>query len=180
MSVYYPSCGSVPDPTCSDCPPKELGRTRSIFYQRVDFEFTDPTNPIEWDAAIQARNVYIFPYAKGALSPSPNLQDGYGNVDQDYMSTSYSLDSMLSTNLDAQTIGFFNSVKRNNNYRVGWVTETLVWRSSVGATIIPTLPVADDLKSRVTFKVDHKFVQEDIPVPTMKPAGIFDRCILPS
>ncbi len=176
--IYYPSCAGIPDPSCSDCPTKELGRVRSIFLKRTDYKFLDITNPLEWVAAINARNVYVFPYTKGSLEIVENMQDGFGNVDQDLMSYSFTLNAMdpqFPNNCD-----FWNAIKHNNNYQVGYRTETKIYMSDVGATIIPKAPIADDLKSRVVWNITFKFIQEDIPCPKAIPNEIFTVCLLPS
>lgn len=178
MSVYYPDCATISDPGCSDCPSKELGRVRSVFFKRTDYTFVDITNPIEWQTAIQNRDVYVLPYTKGSLDMAENLEDGFGNVDQDLMSYSFTLNIMDPQFPD--NCSFWNSIKRNNNYQVGYRTETKIYLSDVGATIIPKAPIADDLKSRVVWNVIIKFIQENIPCPQDIPNGTFDRCILPS
>lgn len=179
MSVYYPSgCTNLPDVSCSDCPKPELGRVRAFWAQRVDFNFIDITNPVEWQAAIVARQVYLFPYGKGSVEFAENMQDGFGNVDQSLMS--YSITANLMEPSFPNNCTFWNQIKRSNFWKLGYKTETQFYLSSVPATWIPKAPVADDIKSRVTWNIMVKFVQEDLPCPFTGPAGTFDRCIEPA
>ena len=84
MSIYYPGCAIViPDVVCSDCPTKELGRVRSLWLQKTSFSFIDITNPVEWANAIQARDIYVFPYTQGTFAMNEVLTQGFGNVDED-------------------------------------------------------------------------------------------------
>lgn len=179
MSVYYPGCSLViPDPTCSDCPTKELGRVRSIFLVKTSYTFADITNPVEWQTAITARNVYVFPYTKGTFTMNPVLSPGFGNVEEDLDSYENTLE-VMEPNF-AGNCNFWNAMKRSNAFKIGWRTESYVYLSSVASKIIPKFGVEDDLKSKVNWNIQFKFVQEDITCPTDMPVGTFDRCIVPS
>lgn len=179
MSVYYPGCSLViPDPTCSDCPEKELGRVRSIFLQKTSYTFTDITDPAEWDAAIQSRDVYVFPYTKGTFTMTEVLTQGFGNVDEDVDSYECVL-AVMEPNF-ASNCEYWNSMKAAHNYNVGWRSQTKIYKSDVAATIIPKFKIDDDLKSKVIWDLGFKFVQEGLPCPIDMPVGIFDRCIVPS
>ena len=82
MSVYYPGCALViPDPSCSDCPTKELGRVRHLALKKVSYTFADITNPVEWAAAVVSRDVYVFPYTKGTFVQTANESPSFGNVE---------------------------------------------------------------------------------------------------
>lgn len=179
LSVYYPGCSLViPDPVCSDCPEKELGRVRSIFLQKTDFEFSDITNPLEWAQAIQDRSIFVYPFTKGSFTMSEVLTDGFGNVDQDLDSYEFNIAAMepnLAANRD-----HWNALKKAHNYRVGWRSQTKIYRSAVAATIIPKFGIEDDPKSKVIWNLGFKFVQEAIPEILDMPVGTFDRCIEPS
>lgn len=176
MSIYYPGCDdTITAPDCSDCPAKELGRVRSIWFQKTSYTFADITDPAEWQTAICNGDVIVFPYTKGSLAIAPTLSDGFGNVDQTLDSYAFTL-SIMEPNYK-NNCGFWNSIKRSNSYKVGYRTETSIHLSSVAATVIPTAPIADDVKSKVIWTAEIRFVQEDNPCPIDMPVGTFDRCI---
>lgn len=176
MSIYYPGCLEViTAPVCSDCPTKEGARIRSVWFQKTSYTFIDITSPAEWQTAICNGDVIVFPYTKGSLDVSENLTDGFGNVDQTL--DSYTFTANIEEPNYADNCEFWNSIKRSNSYLFGYRTENKIHLSSVGATVVPKAPVADDIKSKVTWKVMIKFVQEDNPCPVDMPVGTFDRCI---
>ncbi len=178
MSIYYPGCSlTIPDPVCSDCPEKELGRVRSIFLQKVDYTFVDYTNPLEWQAAILAKNVYVFPYTKGTFTMTETLTQSFGNVEEDLDSFENVL-ACMEPNF-AANYSFWNAMRKAHNFKVGWRTETKIYVSDVPATIIPKFKVEDDLKSKVIWDLGFKFTQENIPQIIDMPVGTFDRCIAP-
>lgn len=179
MSVYYPGCALIiPDPSCSDCPEKELGRVRSLFLQSVNKTFLDYTNPAEWAAAIQARDVYVFPYTQGTFAMNETLTQGFGNVEEDLDSYACVL-ALMEPNFAANR-NFWNAMKKSHAFRVGWRTETKIYVSDIAATIIPKFKNDNDLKSKVIWDLGFKFTQEDIPKIIDMPVGVFDRCIDPS
>lgn len=175
-TIYYPGCDEViPDPICSDCPDKELGGIRSIWLQKVNFAFADITDPAEWQQAICDKNVYVFPYTRGTLTPAPQESPGFGNVANDVDAYEFTL-NIFEPNY-ASNCDFWNAMKKSHNYLVGWRTETKIHLSSVAALIEPMAPVSEDLKSKVLWNVIMKFIQEDNPCPVNMPLNTFERCI---
>ncbi len=176
MSLYYPGCiENINDPSCSDCPSKELGDVRSIFLVKKGFAFVDITNPSEWASAIQARNVYVFPYTKGSLAIAANEQPGFGDTLTTIESYEYTL-SVTEPNYTGNW-AFWDSIRSSNNYKIGWRTQTQVHVSDVTAVINPTAPIAEDKKQAIFWHVVFKFIQQGLPRPSDMPTSIFDKCI---
>ncbi len=175
MSIYLPGCGTPPAPTCQDCPTKELGRVRGFWLQKVGFTFINIEDPTEWDTAICNQDVYVFPYANGTAEQAEQLSDGYGNVPQTLDSYEFTLN--LHEPQYQNNIPFWNFVKRSNQFLVGYKTQTLIHLGSVAAMIFPKAPVSADVKSKIDINLMIKFVQEDLIVPVLAPAGIFDVCV---
>jgi hypothetical protein len=176
MSLYYPGCALViPSPVCSDCPTKELGGVRSIFLKLASFSFVDITNPLEWQNAICANNVYVFPYTYGTLDMAEITSNGFGNVPEDIDSYNFTLNAS-EPNYEGNC-SFWNKIKRSHNYQVGYRTENNVHLSTGAALILPKAPISQPLTSKVIWMIQFKFVQQDIPCPLGLPPGTFDRCI---
>jgi len=175
MPIYYPSCSTVLSPTCSDCPPKELGGIRSIWFQKVSSPFLDITNPTEWATKICAKDVFVLPKTRGSLDMAEVTDTGFGDIPMDLSGYDFTLNVF-----DPNFLGncsFWNSIKKSSEWKVGYRTETQVYLSTSVALIIPKAPISDDIKSKVLWNTTIKFSQEDVPCPTNMPVGIFDRCI---
>lgn len=175
MPIYYPSCNQVLSPTCSDCPPKELGGIRSIWFQNVGVSFADITNPSEWASKICAKSVFVLPKTRGSLEMAEVTETGFGDIPMSLSGYDFTLNIF-----DPNYLGncnFWNSLKNSMEYLVGYRTETQVYLSDKPALIIPKAPISDDIKARINWNATIKFTQENIPCPTNMPVGIFDRCI---
>lgn len=175
-AVYYPGCDIIiPNPVCSDCPEKELGRVRSLWLQKASYTFADITDTHEWELAIQNNNVYVFPFTQGTFAMNEVLTQGFGNVDEDLDSYECVL-ACMEPNFAANR-DFWNAMKKSHEYKIGWRTQTKIYYSDVAATIIPKFKIDNDLKSKVVWDLGFKFVQESIPQIIDMPMSVFDRCI---
>ena|SRR3990167_8966295 len=175
LTMYYPGCGAIAPPTCSDCPPKELGGIRSVWFQKESFAFSDITDPTEWAAAICSGDIYILPKTRGSLEMAEQVETGFGDIPQELNSYDFTLNFF-----DPNLIGsctFYNDIKRSSQFLVGWRTESKIWMSTRQVLIVPKMPIAEDIKSRVLYNVMVKFSQEDLPCPLAIPVGTFDLCI---
>lgn len=176
MSVYYPGCGTtIPNPECSDCPDKELAGIRSMFLVKDTYSFADITNPAEWQTALNAGNVYMFPKTRGSLEQTETETQGFG--DQSTIVDGYDFVLSVFEPNFRDNVDFWNAVKRSNNFKVGWRTENTVWLSDDAAGIIPKAPVAEDIKQTVIWNIMFKFSQEDYPTPYDVPANVFTQCV---
>ncbi len=175
MSIYYPGCATPPNPTCSNCPPKELARVRGFWLQNVNKTFADISNPGEWDSAICSGQIYLFPYSNGTADQAEQLSDSYGNVPQQLDSYEYTLN--LHEPEYANNIPFWNAIKNSNQWMVGYKTQTLIHLSSVAAMFFPKAPVSADIKAKIDINLMIKFIQSDLIVPQLAPVGIFNECI---
>lgn len=176
MSVYYPGCTTTQaDPICTDCPTKELGDVRSVFFVRNTFTFTDITDTAEWTTGLNAKDIFVLPFTRGTFESTPNLQEGFGDVVETLDGYDHDL-NYFEPNYKANC-NFYNDIKRSKEWKVGYRTETQVHLSDVVATIIPKAPIVEGKTTSVIWSVQVKFSQEDIPCPSDQPTGVFDRCI---
>ena len=174
--VYYPGCGTtIPDPQCSDCPDKELGGLRSFWLQKETFAFSDITDPAEWATAIANKDVYVFPKSRGSLEQTEVESPGFG--DQTTVTDGYDfVANVMEPNFN-DNVDFWNAIKKSNNYRLGWRTESKIFLTDDAVGIIPKAPVAEDIKTAILWNIMFKFSQEDYPTPNDVPGNIFDQCV---
>lgn len=176
MSVYYPGCDiTIPDPTCSDCPEKELGGLRSFWLQKETFTFADITDTSEWETAINNKDVYVFPKSRGSLEQTETESQGFG--DQASVVDGYDFVASVFEPNFVENIDYWNAMKRTNNYKLGWRTENKVFLTDKAVGIIPKAPVGEDIKVAILWNLMFKFSQEDYPLASDIPATVFDRCV---
>lgn len=175
-TIYTPGCGTPPAPTCQDCPVKELGGVRGFWIQKASYTFTDITNPTEWQTAICAGNVYVFPFANGTVAEDPTMSDGYGNLPQTLDSYTYTVD--IHEPQYKNNVPFWNFIKKGNSFLFGYKTQTMFHLSAVAAQFSPTAPVGKDVKSKIDMAIKVMFVQQDLiqPVSAGNAEAIFDTC----
>jgi hypothetical protein len=81
MAVYYPSdCEvEIPDHICDPCETREKGRIGSTAFIKTSFEFTDPSDPTEWQTGINAGDIIIIPEVLGSFDGGTEVEGaGYG------------------------------------------------------------------------------------------------------
>lgn len=176
MSIYYPSCdNSVPDPSCSDCPSKELGGIRSAFFVKNSFTFTDITDVNEWVTGITAGDIVVFPYTKGTLEQTEVETVGFG--DQETTLDSYDYVLNFEEPQYQNNWSFWNAIKNSQEYKVGYRTESQVHLSDNTVNVVPKAPVEEDKKTQVNWNIMCKWSQEDLVRPYDMPVSVFEQCI---
>lgn len=175
MSIYYPTgCNTaVPDHFCDPCEATEHGRVRSVAFIKKSFSFSDPTNPTEWTAGIDSKDIIIIPEVLGSFDGgAPVESSGYG--DQQSKLTGYNLSLQFKDPNYKENADFYNAIKFSREYKVAYRTETQTHISTNTVSVLPKNPVAEDLTSEVVWDVEAKFSQGDLPEPFNTPAGVFE------
>lgn len=176
--IYYPAdCTSSLTHNCDPCEADELGRIRAVAFIKKDYVFADPTNPVEWTAAINAGSVIIIPKTNGSYDGgTPKEGPGYGDAESIYIGSAFVLkykDPNYKSNC-----AFYNGLKRSRNYKVAFLTETQIHITAKACTVLPKNPVADSLDTKVEWDVEVKWIDKDFACPYNIPAGIFANCFL--
>lgn len=172
--IYYPSgCDTaVPDHYCNPCETPEHGRVRSVAFIANDFEFTDPSNPVEWQDGIDDKKIIIIPETNGSFDGGSEVETpGYGDQQTKLVGYNFQLtynDPNYKLNAD-----FYNAIKNSRGFRLAYRTESLVHLTQNSVSVVPKNPVAEDLTSEVVWNVLVKWSEGDLPIPYNVPAGIF-------
>lgn len=177
MAVYYPSgCEvDIPDYTCDPCEALEKGRIGTAGFIKTSFEFTDPSNPTEWQAGINSKDIIVIPEVVGSFDGGTEVEGpGYGR--QATKLLGYNFTSNFRDPNYKRNVAFYNLLKNSRNYRYFYVTETQVHITDNPVSIIPKTPVTEDLNSDVAVDVTVKWDGNDMPLPYDAPAGIFGTC----
>ena len=174
MSIYYTGCAtSIVTPSCSDCPPKELGGVRSIWLQKESYVWTDITDPNEWATAVCAGDVLLFPKTRGSVEVAETTSTGFGDNTLSIDGFDFTA-TVTEPNLD--NCATWKSLRGNLGYLLGYRTQSKVWLSDKTVSISPTIPIAEDIKSGVFNMVKFTWAQEDPICPVDMPVGVFEAC----
>lgn len=176
-TIYMPGCGTPPAPTCEDCPTKELGGVRAMWVQKASYTFANIQDPNEWQTAICAGNVYVFPFTNGDVTPSGNETDGYGNLPTTL--DSYTYTANVHEPQYKKNVPFWNFIKKGISYKFGYKTQSMLHLSSVPAQFTPLATVSKDVKSKIDMAIKVMWVQTDIvqPIDAGNASSIFDTCV---
>lgn len=175
--IYYPTgCDtSIPDHVCDPCEPVEGARVRSAGLIKKTFNFINPSNPVEWVAAIAAKNVIIIPFTNGTFDGgSEILKDGYGDQLQRLVGYNFKADFKDPNYL--HNGAFWNAVKNSTQYKFFYRTETQIHITAVTVQVIPKNPVTLAITDEVVWDIGVIWADQNLPVPYSAPAGIFDNC----
>lgn len=175
ISGYYPdTCNAiVPPHTCDPCLEREYGRIRAVAFIKGDYTFIDPTNQIEWENAIQNGDVVLIPAVHGSLpAPTEQLGTGYGDTVETLLGFEYAL-QYFDPNY-AENCDFYNALKRSQDYRFMYKTETMGHITDKTVTVIPKNPVEDDLNSEVVWDVTVKWKDSEHACPFKFPAAVLE------
>lgn len=177
MAIYYPSsCDEVvPDHICDPCEGEEKGKIRSAGYIKNTFDFSDPSNPTEWQAGIESGDIIVIPAVIGSFDGGSEVEgSGYG--DQSTKLTGYNFSANYKDPNYKQNATFYNSIKRSRLYKFFYRTGSQTHISDTTVSVVPKNPVTEDQNSDVTWDVTVKWAGADLPVPFDTPPGIFDQC----
>lgn len=178
MAIYYPSdCEvEIPDHVCDPCETYEQGKIRAVAFIKSTFEFTDPTDPTEWQSGLNSHDIIVIPAVIGSFDGGTEvLGPGYG--DQSETLLGYDFTSTIRDPNYKSNCNFWNLLKATKNYRFAYKTETQIHITNNPVTIIPKNPVTEDINSFVDWQALIKWKDKDVPCPVDAPAGIFDTCV---
>jgi hypothetical protein len=173
-TTYGTGCLALTAFQCEPCAPIEHGRIRGVALIHESFAFTDPTDPAEWAAGIANGSIYVIPKTNGQFDGgTEQYGEGFGNDDKEYETSEFK--GMFSDfNYEANAAAYNKARKTaHKNYKIAFCSENFVHISEGMVTIQPKAVIQNDKKKRVVWEVAFSFIQEDHPVPYLKPDGIF-------
>jgi len=83
---YFPDsdvCEELPPFDCRPCGFQEGGRIRQVFGLEKSYPLTDPSDPLQWVAAIEAGRAFFIPETNGTVnSGEKQTAAGFGNQNE--------------------------------------------------------------------------------------------------
>lgn len=176
MSTFYPTgCDdALLTHICAQCPETELGRVRRVGFVNTSWAFSDITDAQEWEDGINAEKIVIIPETRGSYDGgTTNFGPGFGDVPQKKKSKTFKV-TYFDPNLKGNDV-FYNALANSRNWRIAFVSETLLQISEKAVTLEAKDPIEEDVESERYFNLEATFVQKDNPLHYLAPSGIF-RC----
>lgn len=177
MAVYYPAgCeDQIPDHICDPCEDKESGRVGAAAFILDTFDFSDPTNPAEWQSGINSGEIIVLPNIRGTFDGGAEVEGpGYGRQATEV--TGFNYQSNFKDPNYGSNGNFYNKLKNSKRYRFAFVTASKTHISDTPVSIIPKNPVTENTTDQVVWDVTVKWAQPDLVIPVDTPPGIFDQC----
>ena len=177
MSVYYPSgCDEdIPQHDCNVCT-IELARVRSAAFINKQYYatlMTDPESAAIWNAGIASGDIFVYPQTQGEFDGgTPNMGQGYGDTEENL--NSYTFNLMFKDPNYVGNRNHWNGIKGSRNFHVAFRSETVLRISDVPCTIVPTNPIANDLKAEVVWDAAAKWTSGNFPTEYTTPDGVFE------
>lgn len=165
--TYYTSCeDEIGVHVCDPCNQnREFARVRSAAIIAKDYLPTllvDPTDPVKWQAGIDAGKIIIVPETSGSYDPGdPKELKGYGDTKNSNGPREQSL-TYADPNYRSN-YSFYNGMTNILSKVVAFRTSSLVHIPDVTASIVAKDPVADDLEAEVTWEVTCKWTSINLP-----------------
>jgi len=176
FAYYGNQCNTIGGFPCADCPPKTLGRIRSVAFVPTTYTFANISNTNEWFAnIINPALGFIIPYTNGSLSMTPKEDNSFGNYNKEVSSYEIVIEGMEPN--PTQTATWWNTLSLNKGYQVvARIDNQVISSTGIGIQAIPHFKVDDDIQSRVFMGFTIKWVQGLMPTFFSAPIGIFDNC----
>ena len=175
---YYPSgCDEIPINDCNVCV-TENGRVRRValihknYYQTI---LADPENSISWINGINADKIIVYPETNGEYDGGKaKMGQGFATASETLLAYFFGV-NIVDPNYKTN-INHWNKLAGLRNYYLAFCSETIMNITTKPCNIFPTNKVANDLKSEVTWAVNFKWTDFDLPLQYGIPDGIF-QCI---
>lgn len=170
MNVVYSKIEDFLTHNCQPCLESEHGRIRGLAFINTDYSFSDIENSIDWEIGINAKRIYIIPDITGTCENEAVYSKRVGDLPQRLLYRNYTI-AAESLNF-LENCGFYNSLSAGLNYRVAYITESVLQISDNAITIISSDPIGDLLEDRV-WKLNLSWWQYMVPKFYRIPSNIF-------
>lgn len=173
--VYYPTCENIVSHECNVCE-TELGRIRSAALIHKSYYATliaDVENVTLWDNGIEAGLIYLYPSLNGSYDGGvPKYSRGFASAPETLLAYNFSCE-ITDPNYQGN-LNHWGRLAGNKNYYIAFCSETIMSISTRVCNILPKNPIDNDLKKQVTWNVQFKWVDLDLPIHSSIPDGIFE------
>ena len=180
----YTNCLALSPYDQNICGLTEKGRIRAIALLKNGTSIANPSNQSSWESletsssaqitAGQLPSLIVIRNVRGSKSDSPIEGPGFGNTPSDFQGFNFEV-VCADENVSVANVAFYNSLSKiSKNYRLWYVTESLVWQTTETPVIIPNLAITEDVASAINWSITIKWASEDQPTPYGIPGEFFE------
>jgi hypothetical protein len=175
---YYSSCDDSLDPHfCRDCDDlTEKARIRRGGWLRKSARaaiLVDPTDPLLWQAAIDAGDFIVLPELSGTFDGgAPKYGPGFGDQKEKYLGSDFVAN--IKDPMYKENWPHYKSLVGKSNWHFVYVTETQLHISGVAVTVAPKNPITENVDDDVIWEAEIKWFESFTPAPHDAPLEIFE------
>ena len=172
--IYYPSCESIEAHDCGVCE-TENARVRRFALIHKNYYSTlmaDPENSNIWITGITDGLIYIYPETQGEYDGGvARYSRGFATVPEQLMAYNFSV-SVKDPSYQGN-VPHWNALAGNKNYYLAFCSSSIMNITTRPCNLIPTNEVANDLKTEITWNVQIKWTDLELPLQYTIPDGVF-------
>lgn len=172
--VYYPSCENIVRNDCNVCETENARVRRCALIHKNYYPtlIADAENPNTWLEGIQNGNVYIYPETNGEFDGGVGrFGRGFATAQETLLAYNYSVSI---TDPDYQgNVMHWGRLAGNKNYYLAFCSESVMTITTRVCNIVPINPIDNDLKSEVTWQIQFRWTDFELPLQYSIPDGVF-------
>lgn len=173
--MYFPSNCSYLEPfECCSLP--ELGRVRSLALIHKSYFATlavDFESAALWYNGKSLGKIIAYENTNGEYDGGVIVPiRGFGFGETRYIGKNFNLDAIV-TQYKGQR-DHFNTLQGSNNYYLAWCTDTVTFITEKPVTLVIGNPIANDITKRVTWRLNAKWLDKNLPLEIEKDSTVFE------
>jgi hypothetical protein len=156
-------CVTIPPHDCVSCS-AELGRVRYVALVHKTYYATllaDIDDPIVWNTGLQAKNIFTYECNGEFDGGTSKLSRGFGRAVETLDYYSFRVKAVFPDY--AVNFNHWNYLKGRDYYLI-FCSENVMFVTQRAAVIVPSNPIANDLKQEVNWNVEFRWVNDDSPL----------------
>ncbi len=172
---YYPSgCDTIDFNDCNVCV-TENGRVRKValihknYFQTI---IADPENVNNWLSGISTNKIIIYPETNGEFDGGvAKMGFGFATASETLIAYNFGV-NITEPNYQGNR-NHWNKLAGSRNYYLAFCSENIMNITTKVCNIVPTNKIDNELKAEVTWAVQLKWADFEIPTQHNIPDGVF-------
>jgi len=163
--AYYPAnCDIIPENDCTVCV-TELARVRkcALVHKSIIADLlTDIEDINVWDIGRSSGKIFVYPQTQGEFDGGvPITVRGFMSADETVLANQFTV-TVKEPNYTGNR-NHWNALFGNRNFYLIFCSETIMRVSTKPVSIVPSNPIANDLKQEVVWGFTAKWTDDSFP-----------------